>query len=241
MGIRKFYVVIVLIIVILMPGCHGKSELDYKLQQIDSLLNVNPEIAYELISGIDTNEIKGRSNREFYTLLLAEARYKNYYDDTIDAGISEAARYFLKSGDKRKAARAFFQTGQIKMNQENYGGALISMHEALENLDSVKDPFIYARINSEISRVYFKLHAAPLAVEHEIKAYNNYFKCDTLIFIMETEDALAKALNNAGALEEGKEIALRLLKRAEEVGDTLMIQKALINLSISALLKKDDE
>lgn len=104
------------------------------LAVIDSLLTVRPDSALRLVEMFPDSLLRTSRDTALFRLMRAEARYKNFIDDTSEVEISAAARHFVESGDLRNAMRSLFAQGCILRNAGESGEAISTFLEAENEL-----------------------------------------------------------------------------------------------------------
>ena len=101
---------------VVLTCCNGGSDTPVmrKLANIDSTLTVARQ--YETAQlRLDSLNPEGfsKAERAYYSLLLTQAHYKNYIDDTTDAVINVAVDYYKDSGDREKRTRSLLYQGCV--------------------------------------------------------------------------------------------------------------------------------
>ena len=96
--------------------CNGGSDTPVmrKLANIDSTLTVARQ--YETAQlRLDSLNPEGfsKAERAYYSLLLTQAHYKNYINDTTDAVINKAVDYYNNSSDHEKRTRSLLYQGCV--------------------------------------------------------------------------------------------------------------------------------
>lgn len=98
---------IVLIVLSTLVAC-GSSDVDMALDRTEALMEECPDSALAIVSAIDPREIGGRQRRARYAVLLTQARYKNFDDETDDSLIATAMRYYRHHDNPSMLVRAAF-------------------------------------------------------------------------------------------------------------------------------------
>lgn len=105
-------ILIVLVFVLFCASCKNANT-NAELGQIDSLLQQNkPEIAYESLSALNTENFS-KGDRAYYDLLLTEAQYKNYVPFASDSIINSVVNYYERNSDGNKYTRALIFQGCV--------------------------------------------------------------------------------------------------------------------------------
>ena len=109
-----------------------------RLESIDTLLyNGQYAIALDSLNHIDAKELS-KGEKAYYSLLLTQARYKNYIVATSDSVINEAVDYYSQTDDQEKYARALIYQGCVNEELKNLEKAAFCYHKA-ERIANKKD------------------------------------------------------------------------------------------------------
>lgn len=127
---------LVSIFVLLMTGCHHDTATMQELSRIDTLLTMERqyEKALRCLDSLDTHSFN-KAEQAYYSLLITQAHYKNYIDDTTDAVINLAVNYYQNSDDKEKATRSLLYKGCVYEVLGNYEKAADCYNRADETAD----------------------------------------------------------------------------------------------------------
>ena len=142
-----------------LTGCHGGSGTATmrELAVIDSTLSVARQ--YEVaLNRLDSLRPDGfsKAERAYYSLLLTQAHYKNYIDDTTDAVINVAVDYYNHHGDSEKRTRSLLYQGCVYE----------IMGEAEKAIASYKDAENVADAGDLENKAYAKLRLATLYADN---------------------------------------------------------------------------
>ena len=107
------------------------AELDY----IETYINEYPDSALSVLQNINEDLLHGRSNRNYYNLLLAQAKDKCFIDETEDSVMLSVVNYYSKRKDKEKLFRAYYYLGRIRQNAGRYTESIMSYLDAEQLID----------------------------------------------------------------------------------------------------------
>jgi len=99
----------VLLIFTFFPGCLSRHS-ENRLSQIEKLAENAPDSALIILNSLDTATID-EGERQLYTLLLTEVRFKLYLPTPPDTIIAQAINYFHKKSDYYHEATALYYRG----------------------------------------------------------------------------------------------------------------------------------
>lgn len=102
------------------------------LSQADSLMQMHPDSALNILKGISHPEAMDATDQAMYALLLTQARDKNAIQHTNDSLISIAvAHYQAEPGGDRKA-QTYYYLGRVYQDTNEWLGAIEAYLKALE-------------------------------------------------------------------------------------------------------------
>ena len=100
------------------------DEIVTTLQRAESCMEMYPDSAWHLLSGISDPDDLSDKKRADYVLLLTQARDKNYMDMSVDSSITFAVDYFKKNGNKRKYGKALYYYGRVLQGKRETSRAM---------------------------------------------------------------------------------------------------------------------
>ena len=109
------YIAIAIACILSLQSCRTggvSAELDY----IETYINEYPDSALSVLQNINEDLLHGRSNRNHYNLLLAQAKDKCFIDETEDSVMLSVVNYYSNRRDKEKLFRAYYYLGRIRQN-----------------------------------------------------------------------------------------------------------------------------
>lgn len=147
-------------------GCGKKSEVEQSLERVESeVMNVHPDSALKILESIAAEDLTDDRLHALHSLLMAQARHKNYIDQTDDRNISSACQYFRNHGDDLRAMKAFFYKAVIQEENSDYAHAIVSAMISEEYAEELNDIYFLAKINELYSDIYNET----FNVEQELK------------------------------------------------------------------------
>lgn len=229
--------------VIMMCGCDGGrgKATDAALASAEELMEERPDSALAVLCAIDSTAIDNAGRRALHGLLMSEARYKNFIDETDDSIIAASAAYFGRKGDDRRLMRARFIQAKIQFNNSDYTHSIVSALKAEKLAKQDSDNLYLARIYEHMGLTYLRNHNVDAQLPYVYKAYECYSLAG------EQRSALFSLIDRGNALNNLEQYnnSLALLDsvaRIIEEKDTLL-SIYLGQVKIDALLqsgRKDD-
>ena len=229
--------------VTIMCGCDGGrgKATDAALASAEELMEERPDSALAVLCAIDSTAIDNAGRRALHGLLMSEARYKNFIDETDDSIIAASAAYFGCKGDDRRLMRARFIQAKIQFNNSDYTHSIVSALKAEKLAKQDSDNLYLARIYEHMGLTYLRNHNVDAQLPYVYKAYECYSLAG------EQRSALFSLIDRGNALNNLEQYnnSLALLDsvaRIIEEKDTLL-SIYLGQVKIDALLqsgRKDD-
>lgn len=226
-----------------MCGCDGGrgKATDAALASAEELMEERPDSAFAVLCAIDSTAIDNAGRRALHGLLMSEARYKNFIDETDDSIIAASAAYFGRKGDDRRLMRARFIQAKIQFNNSDYTHSIVSALKAEKLAKQDSDNLYLARIYEHMGLTYLRNHNVDAQLPYVYKAYECYSLAG------EQRSALFSLIDRGNALNNLEQYnnSLALLDsvaRIIEEKDTLL-SIYLGQVKIDALLqsgRKDD-
>lgn len=226
-----------------MCGCDGGrgKATDAALASAEELMEERPDSALAVLCAIDSTAIDNAGRRALHGLLMSEARYKNFIDETDDSIIAASAAYFGRKGDDRRLMRARFIQAKIQFNNSDYTHSIVSALKAEKLAKQSSDNLYLARIYEHMGLTYLRNHNVDAQLPYVYKAYECYSHAG------EQRSALFSLIDRGNALNNLEQYnnSLALLDsvaRIIEEKDTLL-SIYLGQVKIDALLqsgRKDD-
>lgn len=138
-----------------------------------------------VLSSMDVLSLKGCEARNYYHLLLAQAKDKCYIDETNDSQMLSVVDYYESHADFAKLFRAYYYLGRIRQNAGRNTDAMYSYTEAEQLLDYIADDYakglLYAQLGS-LNHSYFDFKKALTAFEQANFYYDKAGKISHLNF-----------------------------------------------------------
>ena len=160
--------------VTLLLGCKPTAaSYDDELMQAESRIGEEPDSVYAFLKQMDP-AILSSADRALYHLLWTEAEDKLYIPHTTDSVVSESRSYFEKSGDVLHAAKAWYLTGRIHSDWEQWKEATGDLLNAQKLLADSEDYALKGRIAYYLGLVNFQNRLYETARYHYKDAYH-YF------------------------------------------------------------------
>ena len=206
-------------------GCSHNA--DPRLLSADELMEERPDSALSILETYtgawDADDYDGA----LHGLLLTQARYKNFIDETDDSLISASADYFIKHDDKALASRALFHAGMIQMNSNRLGDAAVSFTKGLDLARDSKSYMWEGRCAQGLFMIYCKLMNTSEQIRYAEEAYGAYSKGGFDSWADYARLDLARAYNNNGQYEKSIGITKDIEVSAREKKDILVLSETL--------------
>ena len=144
--IKAFYVFLLSISILSCAKYNGQETIDGILNQVEYLMEDQPDSALLLLNEIDADNLKNSRIKARYSLLKSMALDKNYIDTTTFDVLQPAIDYYLKKGKPDDKVRTYYYQGVIYKNADNPDRAMEACLNALDVRGSVSDSLMLARL-----------------------------------------------------------------------------------------------
>lgn len=155
-------------------GCDRHSDLEFKLDTAEQLMQNKPDSALYLLSNIPASKIKGKRYKARYALLKSIALDKNYIDTTSFEVIQPAIDYYLDSGNADEKLRTLYYQGRIFQNQGADDEAMSCFMKACDLKEVITDTLVLANAFVSEAMLYYKQYKLDEFIKCHIKAAELY-------------------------------------------------------------------
>ena len=144
--------------VMLIPGTCS-SPYDARLQHIDSLMDRNPQAAYDSLSLFDSLHLydDDKASRMRLLMLKAKAQNKLYLPMPSDTIFNEVVSYYDSHGSANDRMLSRYLLGCIYRDQEKYLQTILAYQDAICFADTTEtgcDYYLLSCIYSQMGRIY---------------------------------------------------------------------------------------
>ena len=174
MDMKRLIAALTGISIMFFAGCAGDKATKDALQNAEVLMDERPDSALEILSSINDQSIFGKSDKNHYQLLKAQARDKCYIDDVDDSLMLSVVEYYKRHSDKEKLFKAYYYLGRIQQNSGKYSNAIYSYAEAEQLIEYVINPYYKGILYAHLGRLFDLYYDYVNAVEAHKKAKEYY-------------------------------------------------------------------
>lgn len=186
------------VLVSIVVSCNGKSPVDTRLDEAESLMELQPDSALTILSCIDKVKLQSKEEKARYALLMSMALDKNYIDTTTFDVIQPAIYYYFDNGTPDEKLKTFYYQGRIYQNKGDVDNAINTFAKALDNTHGVMDSLCIARTLVAQAGLYSDLYDFKSYTNYHLRAANIYKKYSYKDYEF---DCLLNALNGANAMK----------------------------------------
>ncbi|MDE6551537.1 MAG: hypothetical protein K2K98_01040 [Muribaculaceae bacterium] len=230
--------VILISAILTIVGCGSNSSVSNGLDVAESLMESRPDSALAVLDSIDASDLKGKSQKARYALLMSMALDKNYVDTTTFDVLQPAIDYYLENGTPDEKLRTYYYQGRIYQNRNDRDSALHSFMRGIDIADECTDSMAIARTLVAQGILYQSFYDYDGYTDNYLRAANIFRNKNHEAYEL---DCLFNALNGAVVLNR-KEQADSLINCLEDfhLNDRNYIQN-LHSLRIAHTLKFGSE
>ena len=197
---KKQTIALIAILTALLTACTETTGYYTTLVQADSLINLHPDSALNMLESISTDSLKTKADSAYHALLLTQARDKNYIVQTDDSLIQGAVRYYDTHENAPLQARAYYCWGSLYRDRNDYSQAIDKYTIALSHINGrSENAELKASLYSNLGYLYY---TQGLSTE----ADSIYQRAELLAKSQKDTASLCYTLSQRGmiSLEQGK-------------------------------------
>ena len=175
---KIIFVLSITIFYIMIESCTNETAHLKQLQQIDSLMEENPQAAYDsLLHYAKFTDVNKQEQTNMYSrLLLAKAQNKLYLQMPSDSIFQEVVNYYDKKGTDNQKMMAYYLMGCIYRDQNEAPKAMQYYQKSVEFADTISRKCDYNtlfRVYGQIAELYKHqhLHGKAIAIYHKYSIY----------------------------------------------------------------------
>ena len=208
-------VLLAIVSLFVLAGCHGDKQYDDLLQQADSIMNINDDSAKVAIKLLDKAKPQlndfSKAQRMRYQLLYHKAMNKADISFSSDSIMKNVVAYYEKHGTSNERMLAYYMLGCVYRDIHEAPLALEYYNKATEQADTVSQDCDYStlyRIYSQMGVLFEKQYL----FNQEFIAYNKATKYAYMA--KDTLNALLCYMNSYIDLNQNDSIIARNLRAA---------------------------
>ncbi len=187
---------------------------DEGLHHLESRLQENPDSVYAVLQTTDEHELP-QPVLAFYYMLLTEAADKLYMEHTTDSLIAISRRYYESVGDNKRLAKAWYLTGRIHTDWEQWESAIADFLKAKELAGGSDDWALRGRIVEYLGEINWQNDLNEKALGYFKEAYHCYRQIPdslSMAFALKGQGNVYWSLGNADSTFKVFHQALALIK-----------------------------
>ena len=135
---------------------HSCTSIDNRLSEVESIMDEKPDSALTLLQQIDAALLHGEENRALYSLLLTQARDKNYFFETNDSIIKIACDYYDDTNEYLRIVQSHFYMANINYYSKKYTNAIYECLKAENELSKIDNHYWKAKVYELHADIYYE-------------------------------------------------------------------------------------
>ena len=228
----------IILSLLLLTACGERERVQFeKLQQIDSIAEVNADSAVALINAINRDSLSGDNNKYYYDLLKIRTNDKAYIAHTSDSAILSVINYFENNDFNNLLPVAYYYGGRVYSDLGDAPQAIEYFLKALDcpNINSLTMAVAYA----QIAGIYCGQEAYDLAAPAYKKAIEVNRKNNNTVGALYGLKGLATNYFKQEKYDSALIVFNQCLKRTEEIGHTKLITSIKEEMAEVYIFKKE--
>ncbi len=217
----------------------GNETLSNSLLQAESVMYTRPDSALAILEAMPVPTASNRLEHATWCLLLTQAKYKNYVEQTSDSLINMASEYFSTHDNPQRKAMALYYKGALHEEWNHTEQALQCYLEAADYVKQTSDYQLGYLIHVGIGDIYVYRDITDQAMDAFQEAYRYAKLAENNIYISEALIYIARA----HAINLNWDQTIEAYKKAVEVAKTTdnlrILSSAFNGLSLAYGRKKE--
>ena len=210
----------IILSLLLLTACGERERVQFKkLQQIDSIAEVNADSAVALINAINRDSLSGDNNKYYYDLLKIRTNDKAYIAHTSDSAILSVINYFENHDFNNLLPVAYYYGGRVYSDLGDAPQALEYFHKAIdcENINSNTMAVAY----SQMASLYSNIRVFDLAIEAYTNAMElNHQNEDSISFLYNM-----RSIGEIYSVQNKNDSAFIIYNKALKLAENMGIEK----------------
>ena len=222
--------------IILLTACGNREHVQFeKLQQIDSIAEINADSAVAMIKTINRDTLLSNDNKYYFDLLEIRTNDKAYIAHTSDSAILSVINYFENHDFNDLLPVAYYYGGRVYSDLGDAPQALEYFQKALdcENINTKTTAVAY----SQVASIYHEQKIYDLAIPAYNKAIELNNKNNNYINILYNTHNLGEIYSAQNKKDSAIIIFNEILKYASEIGNQKLISTTKLSLAELFLFK----
>ena len=225
----------------LFAGCSGPDggKVQKQFERAEHLMNDSTGQAYAILKEVDPVSLSSRKDSAHYALLVSQARYKLFIDDTSDSLINIAVNYYSNTNDDYHSFLSYYYQGCIYNNSRQYQKAALSLTKA--EILSKRKVGCYEKglLYSQLGDVFFHSFDFDKAQYYFGLAIENYRNANLELYARYGERDMGRCLIEKREYDSSSDLFKKVLEWAESNNEDGLVSDCLINLATIAIKNND--
>lgn len=236
---KLFPRILLIIFLLLLCGCSEKEKVTVReLMDVEAMMDRQPDSALIALRAISPDSLFTPADSALYALLLTQAEYKNFLDNTDTTLITQAIRYYQTDHkDRRHLMLSLYYKGILLYNAKQYDDAIHPLFEAEKIAISLSDYLYLGLIYRTISSIFGCILNNSNELIYSYKSWQAFIKSGNESYAMYEISNYGSALNNNFMYDDAISLINDNLPAITASNDSINIAFAYKTLAVSFLGK----
>lgn len=245
----KIWAAVVAVALFAVTGCSrindGKirsgSAIDALMNNVESIINSDADLADSLMNLIDSNSLRGKERKARYALLYSEAQFKNYQPFTSDSLILTAARYYSISNNLDYRFLSYYYLGCAYMELKQFTDAAVALAQAEMLVNTIDNDYWIGLLYTQLGDLFNESYDYHRAEEYFSKSAHYYELAGKETHKMYALNDIAKCNIDLHDFYRGDSLLKGIEEWAIQNNDTDLYSSILYDRLFCSLFLKDSE
>ena len=249
---KLFKVIILFCICFNLFSCSKDIKIGESLKYAEYLMQQRPDSALLILKELNPEVISSKRCLAKYSLLLSQAKDKNYIDEVSDSLISIAVSYYDKTDEYYNIFRSYYYLGRVQYNSGNMAKALLSYSLAEQFVDKIDDYYAVGLLYAQMGIIYKRVYDFDRSLDAFLKSYFFYNKSNKEILQMYSLINIGQVYYDMKNYHEAERYIEKAMFMAENNNEYAIVKSCVKNLlplyedqgkilSMKKLISKIDE
>ena len=231
------YILNFILLIITLSACNDTPHYSEELLRLETKVGEVPDSVFCTLDSINS-EMMTEADRALFINIKTEAADKLYKEHTTDSLIAEARTFFEKNNDMTRLAKAWYLTGRIHSDWEEWAMATEDFLKAKELTANSTDFSLRGRIANHLGLVNWHNYLYPEAQAYYREAYSYYQQARDTLKIAYTLKKIGETYMANYQADSAILIYKQALSLAEFVGDSNIMES--IHLLLGYMYRKKE-
>lgn len=218
--------IIIIAILLAIASCSRRAT-DTRLLHAEAIIEEHPDSSLLILDAIDSAALATPADHALYALLIIQARYKNFIEETDPTLIRAASDYYATTDDAHRYMLSKYYLGCVLHQGNNFADAIISLLDSENIAEQLEDYKYLGMIRREISDIYGNIYCAKDRLHYAKSAFNAFLNYPDSSYAHYSLNDLGYAYCNDFQGEKSLDIAQKTKDISLAQNDSILLNRSI--------------